>query len=524
MVRSRCLFLQFGVESRARLSVNARDAARQLGLLPLALALCVVISLGGCAAGTPKQLVEPGAAGIASSWQAPLPHDGKLADLSLWWAQFGDPLLLRLIESGQRVSPTVAHAGARIAEARTALVTGRASLLPSVSAVSAGARGRASPDDALATTSSLGLLARWELDVFGANRARADAAQARLDGSTAAWHDARVSAAAEVALGYLELRACEAQRIQAEVDAESRAEISRLTALAVKTGLQPPSAAQLAQASAAQGNAALASQRAQCDLIVKSIVALTSEDESALRRDLEPHSALLPKPVSLLVGAVPAEVVARRPDILAAAREVMAASADIAQAKAQRMPSISVVGSIETMRLSQGSISTDGTVWRVGPIAVTMPIFDSGVRSARVAAEQARYDAAGAAYLARLREAVREVEAALVRLQSSAARRDSLRVAAIGFQGSFTAAEARYRAGVSSLFELEDARRSMVAANSALIDEHREAVAAWIALYRAIGGGWSPPEPANAVSGLSGGTTLQAESRRLPPAGRHRLE
>jgi outer membrane protein TolC len=160
----------------------------------------------------------------------------------------------------------------------------------------------------------------------------------------------------------------------------------------------------------------------------------------------------------------------------------------------------------------------------VGPIAVTMPIFDSGVRSARVAVEQARYDAAGAAYLARLREAVREVEAALVRLQSSAARRDSLRVAAIGFQGSFAAAEARYRAGVSSLFELEDARRSMVAANSALIDEHREAVAAWIALYRAIGGGWSPPEPTNAVSGLSGGTTLQAESRRLPPAGRHRLE
>ena len=64
-MRSRCLFLQFGGESRARLSVNARDAARQLGLLPLALALCVAISLGGCAAGTPKQLVEPGAAGIA---------------------------------------------------------------------------------------------------------------------------------------------------------------------------------------------------------------------------------------------------------------------------------------------------------------------------------------------------------------------------------------------------------------------------------------------------------------------------
>jgi outer membrane protein TolC len=71
---------------------------------------------------------------------------------------------------------------------------------------------------------------------------------------------------------------------------------------------------------------------------------------------------LLPKPVSLSVGAVPAEVLARRPDILAAAREVMAARADIAQAKAQRMPSISVVGSIETMRLSRGSISLDPAV------------------------------------------------------------------------------------------------------------------------------------------------------------------
>ena len=85
---------------------------------------------------------------------------------------------------------------------------------------------------------------------------------------------------------------------------------------------------------------------------------------------------------------------------------------------------------------------------------------------------------------------MREVEDALVALHSTAARGDDARTAADGFERSYRAVESRYRGGLASLFELEDARRSAVAAQAALIELQRERVAAWISLYRALGGGW----------------------------------
>ena len=94
-------------------------------------------------------------------------------------------------------------------------------------------------------------------------------------------------------------------------------------------------------------------------------------------------------------------------------------------------------------------------------------------------------------YRATLAGAVREVEEALCSSKSTAARGDDARIAAEGFNTSFGATDARYRNGAASLFELEDARRSAVQAQSALIDLQRERVAAWISLYRALGGGWN---------------------------------
>jgi outer membrane protein TolC len=79
----------------------------------------------------------------------------------------------------------------------------------------------------------------------------------------------------------------------------------------------------------------------------------------------------------------------------------------------------------------------------------------------------------------------------LVKLQSTADRSADAQVATDGFTASFMATQARYNGGLASLFELEDARRSAVQAQSALIDLQRERVTAWIALYRALGGGWS---------------------------------
>lgn len=453
-------------------------------------ALAAALLLAGCASLDAPPPAAPAAAAVPQ-WHAPLPAADPGAELRQWWQQFDDPLLPRLIDAAQAASPTLADARARIEQARAARVAGGAALGPTLDANAQAARGRFDLASPVGTSAGASLQAAWEIDLFGGVRAGRDAAQARLEGAQAAWHDARISVAAETASSYLALRACEAQLAQTELDAASRAETARLTELSAKAGFQAPASADLAHASAAQGNATLTQQRAACDLAVKSLVALTGLAEPELRTQLQARRASLPKPAQLAVAAVPAQVLAQRPDLAAAERELAAALADVSQARAQRYPRIALAGSIGPSRFETGGVSSSGTLWSVGPVSVSLPLFDGGVRRANAAASQAAYDAAAVRYAARLRVAVREVEEALVALQSTAARGEDARAAAEGYERSLRAVESRYRGGLASLFELEDARRSAVAAQAALIELRRERVAAWISLYRSLGGGWT---------------------------------
>ncbi|WP_421684521.1 efflux transporter outer membrane subunit [Stutzerimonas urumqiensis] len=453
--------------------------------------MLAAVVLCGCASVEPPPSPGSPNAPVASQWHAPLAHEGRLGELVNWWGQFDDALMVSLILDGQDASADLAQAVARIADAQAARVGRVAALLPSLEAVTDLSRGRSELAAPAGSLSSAGLQASWELDLFGANRAAASAARARLEASMAAWHDARVSIAAEIATTYVELRACEAQVSQAELDVESRRETARLTSLMADSGFQPPAAADLAEASAAEGQVSLAEQRARCEYLVKALVALTARDEPDLRQALAGGAAQLPQPAAFRVDAVPAQVLAQRPDIHAAARDVVVASAESVRAQALRWPRITLSGSIGNTRISEGGISTNGTVWSVGPVALTLPLFDGGARRADAEAAKVRYEVATVLYAERLRNAIREVENALVSLQSTALRSDDARLAVAGFERSYRAVESRYRAGTASLFELEDARRSMVAARMTLIETRRERVTSWIALYRAVGGGWS---------------------------------
>lgn len=456
----------------------------------------LALLLAGCA-GLDTGTTTPAApATIATQWQAALPATDASAELRHWWQQFDDPLLTRLIDAAQTASPTLADARARIEQAHAVRVAGGAALGPTLGANASATRGKLDLATPVGTSLGANLQAAWEIDLFGANRAGRDAAQARLDGARAAWHDARISVAAETASAYLALRACEAQLAQSELDAASRAETARLTELAAKAGFQSPASADLARASAAQGNATLTQQRAACDLAVKALVALSALPEPELRTQLQARRASLPKPAQLAVAQVPAQVLAQRPDLAAAERELLASAADAAQARAQRWPRVSLAGSIGPSRFESGAGSSSGTLWSIGPVSVSLPIFDGGVRRANAQAAQAAYDAAATRYAARLRTAVREVEEALVALQSTAARGEDACSAADGYERSLRAVESRYRGGLASLFELEDARRTAVAAQSALIELQRERVAAWISLYRSLGGGWNAADAA----------------------------
>jgi len=469
----------------------------------LGLAVAASLLLGACSAFAPPVAMpekSPPPLDAPPAWLAPPPPAVAQAALRDWWAQFNDPVLLEMIDAAQAASPTVAAAASRIEQARASSVAAGALLLPAVNANASGTAGRTDLATPRLGLASVNLQASWELDLFGANQAGRDAAVARLQGAQASLQDARIAVAGEVGASYNALRACEALIVQTEADVRSRAETARVTELAAKAGLFAPASAALARASAAQGRSLLAGQQAQCDLRLKALVALTALDETQLRRQLAPRQAVLPVPAGIAVQTVPASALMQRPDLLAAERQIVAAAEDTAQSQALRYPRVGIAGSVGPAWLRIDNMTTTGTLWTIGPVQVSLPIFDGGTRVANVVAARARYDEAVSVYRGLIRSAVREVESALITLDSSARRVQDTRISVEGFEASLKAADARFRGGLGSLFDLEDARRSALVANSALIELQSEQVAAWINLYRALGGGWRPETDATTAA------------------------
>jgi outer membrane protein, multidrug efflux system len=461
---------------------------------------CLTGILCSCATQAPPSTVPTAA---AAQWHAPLPHGGALTRLSEWWERQGDATVVQFIEAAQAVSPTIASARSRIEQARSARVAIGAALVPAVNGAASINRSSAQPPLPSGTTGQLAVQPSWEIDLFGANRAGRDAAQARLEGAAAGWHEARVAVAAEVANQYYSFRSCESLLALADSDAQSRAETFRLAELAERAGFQAPATVALARASAAESRARAAQQRLACSADAKALVALTGIAEPELLSRLASASRTAEPQASMAVASVPAGLLAQRPDIFAAEREVAAASADVGAAQAQRYPRLTLNGSIGVANFRTGGEDTRLNTWSIGPLAVSLPLFDAGRRTANIEAAQARYDEAVTVYRGRVRQAVREVEVAMVTLQSTDARREDLRRAVEGYRASFDATEARYKNGLASLVELEESRRSRLGAENALASLERERRAAQVALYRALGGGWQSGAPVEAVDPLN---------------------
>lgn len=445
--------------------------------------------LSACAGLMPPQQV---AVDVAPAWQAPLPHQGSVTVLSNWWQQQGDPLLAGLIAAAQDLSPSVAQAQAHIATARANQAAARAALLPNLSAQASANRGITQPDVPLATTLQGGLQATWELDLVGANRAVSQAAQSQVEASQAQWHAARVAVAAEVANLYHSLRSCQQQLSLARRDAASHQETARLSAISAQAGLVAASVAALARASAATASSRVTQQAAACAQGTKGLVALTGIAESELIKNMAAVLITEAQSAAFSIASLPVQVISQRPDVYAAERDVVLASARVGSARAQQWPRLSLNGTIGALRVRTHGDSTDLSTWSFGPLALSLPLFDAGQRTANVGASQANYTAAVLAYQGQVRQAVREVEEALVALHSTQARASDAQVATKGFAQALAATQSRYDQGLASLLELEDARRSALAAESAVLTLALEQQLAWVALYRAVGGGFEP--------------------------------
>ncbi|HLD68422.1 MAG TPA: efflux transporter outer membrane subunit [Pseudomonas sp.] len=470
------------------------------------LLLVAASTLGGCMLGPDYRAPE---IPLAADWQAPLPHGASRAGLADWWRQFNDPALSELLRLAETDSPSLDQAWARILQARATLTGNNADALPSLNATLTQKRGQVEEGELRETgsMSASGLDASWEIDLFGKLRRYREAASTRLEARVDDWHAARVSLAAEVGDHYVQYRGCQKLVEALRDQAQSQRKTADLTRLSHQAGFTSPADAALGDASAASSAANLTRGQSECDLLLKSLVELTGSEEPRLVAMLGQGPTRLPSPAQLDVRAIPADLLRQRPDLAARERELAAANAEVGAAQADRLPSLSLGGSFSvgaTAGISERS-------WSIGP-SLSIPLFDGGKRGAAVQGAEAAYDSALAVYRQTLRRAVREVEQALVRLDAARHLEADAERASAGYDAYYQAIDRNWQAGSASLLDREVARRSALASEIELIGLQQNQVRHWIALYKALGGGWQA-QPLELASKTAPG---QAASDRAP--------
>lgn len=463
------------------------------------LLVCMAMGLTACATGRNDESLLLHA---PSSWQAELPHGGSEGDLHHWWQQFDDARVARLVEMAQQDNPTLIQAWASIEKARATLRSTEAQALPALSGTASVSRSN-QLQSGISTMSgasrSAGFDASWEIDLFGKVRRNAQASEARIEARAADWHDSRVSLAAEVADTYVQYRACILLTDAYRREVTSTAVTEQATTNAVRAGYTAASDGALARASLAGAQSSLQQQITQCGLLVKSLVYLTGADEPALRQLLDGGENRLPQPAAVEVPQVPARVLRQRPDVASLEREVAATAAEIGAARADLYPSLSLSGSVS---VSASSLASPSTLWSFGP-SLSIPLFDGGQRRAAVDAARASYASAVASYRQGVRTVVRDVEEALLNLDGAGRRAEQSERAAREYRSYFLSSEGNWRAGRISLLTLEEARRSALSAEITEITLQQNRIQYWVALYKAVGGGWAPGLPVSAPETLA---------------------
>lgn len=464
---------------------------RRIGV---AFAASATLLLGGCSTLQPlPRLIENPQ--IPQQWGAHHSDNVRSIELQDWWQSQDEPELAELIEAAQNVSPTVATALARIEQSRAQQAQMVSKLLPELSATASSSKMHAPLYSGTYTQNQTGVQIGWVLDMASLSGVNTVSARAQHESAQAQWHDARILIAAEVADLYHASHICRQQLELAQKAAASFGESERLTRLSLQAGMASNMALASARTNAADSRARLQQQHATCDIQLKGLVAMTAKSESDLEKLLLPVWARESTPTPFAISAIPAQSLAQRPDLYIAERDVLQAQAKVVQAESARLPRLSLEGFVGYGNFVFAGTATNASTWTFGPLAVNLPIFDAGKRAADQLAAEADLRAALVTYQARVRQGVREVEEALVLLNSIEQRWLESRIVAEQARVALGSSRNLLQQGMINRLEYEDSQRQSWLADSTARTLDLERHRAWITLYRAVGGGFHPSTP-----------------------------
>ncbi len=469
----------------------------------LALVLAVAQALSGCAIAPdrPAPTLPDTEAALRARADAVARAQG-LSDAPLpaaWWTLFNDPLLSDLQAEAAASNLDLQAALARIDESRAQLGLARAVQAPQLAAEAGYARSAQSEYSPLVrlgapTTASsawqLGLQAGWELDLWGHLRQLGAAADARLQASAYGTHAVQVSVAGDIARTYLLLRGAQAQLTLAGQQRAIAADLLRLAQSRQRHGVATRFEAAAAQAEVAVVDARRAQLQQLRDALMNALALLLGQAPRTLDARLSPGAVLPPMPGVLPIG-IPSELARQRPDILQADARLRAAVADIGAAEADFYPRVRLSGSLGLQAFELSDLgSWSARRFSVGP-ALYLPLFDGGRLQSQLALTEARHRSAAIAYQQTVLRAWHEVDDALGAYAAERVRHAQLAQAVAQQQTALDVARRAWQQGTADFGTVLVAQRTLTAGQAALSDSATGAALSVVALYRALGGGWS---------------------------------
>ena len=439
--------------------------------------LVATLLLAGCSV----PLVDPDPRQqVSAAFQSPAASGAAAIDMD-WWQRLGDPQLTQLLVRARETSPDLRSAAASVMAARSQARQTGAGQWPELTG-NASSTFSDSEGTQRATSQSGSLDASWEIDLFGrlTNDTKAETLRARSE--EFAYAGAYVSLAAEVADYYVQYRACRGtEAIYTQALSSQRQTLSVTQELA-DAGLSPRSDLSLARANVASAEISLRDQAADCQLTAQALATAAGISQGEVQRILSQGGGM-PAARGFRVSAVPSDMLRQRSDVASAELDFAAALLDVRVAKTDLYPSLKLSGDITL---------TDPTGWSFGP-ALSLPIFNGGESAAGVRLANADALSAAESYRSTVLGAIEEVENALTQLDAARRNLGSAETMVGQYQAYFDAIDADWRAGGTTLLDREDARRQVQNAEITRLSQRQAQLRQWIALYKAVGGGWQRP-------------------------------
>ena len=429
---------------------------------------------------------------VPKAWNEAVPEAANAESLARWWTEFQDPTLDRLVKEAVAGNLDLKIAAARIREARAARGIAASAGLPQVGVNGAYARTHNSPfGRGEQNVFEAGFDASWEIDVFGGVRRDREAALADVQAAEEGRREVLVTLLADVGRSYLELRGTQQQLRILEQTLTSEQDTLDIAKARLEAGLG-------AELDVARAEGLLKANEADRPVLEREARAaiyrlgvLVGKEPSALAKELETPADIPPVPPEIPL-TLPSELLSRRPDLKRAERELAAATARIGVARADLFPRFSILGTFGRRRQDLGDLK-DGSAqfWNVIP-AVRWPIFSGGRIRANIEVQNARQEQALLQYERQILTALEEVENALSAHTRERSREASLKAAVDATRRALALATDRYTSGLENFLSVLDAERSVYAAEDQLVRSEKTSAVTLIAVYKALGGGWSP--------------------------------